>query len=147
MSRDVTHLHGRLYIGGYPEPGDWRDFDIIYVVAGEAPPVANAYRGPQVRWFPFDDSETEDLTTGRLAAESVARNLLRGRKVLVTCAMGRNRSAFVCALALHLVTGARGARCAQLVKRKRVDRAGVRALQNRQFLGALNSLPSVHGAR
>jgi protein-tyrosine phosphatase len=144
MKRDITHLYGKLYIGGYPEPGDWRDFDLIYFVAAEMPPVRHGYLGPEVRWYPFDDSESVDLTMGRLAAESVARNLLRGRKVLVTCQMGRNRSAFVCALAIHLVTGASGARAAGLVRRLRVDRMGVRALQNRHFLARMNELPSVH---
>jgi protein-tyrosine phosphatase len=97
----------------------------------------------RVRHFPFDDSvrpSDEDLMTAWTAAEAVARDLRRGRRVLVTCAMGRNRSAFVAALALHLVTGEPGADMLALVRARRVDRTGVSALSNSAFRAYLRGL-------
>lgn len=62
------------------------------------------------------------------AARCVARKVQRGRRVLVTCAMGLNRSGLVTGLALRRL-GIGGDEAVELVRRAR----GPRALSNRAF--------------
>lgn len=74
------------------------------------------------------------------AARLVVKALKRGDHVLVTCAMGRNRSALIAALALHKLTGKPGAWCARFVRERRRDREGTPALDNRHFVRLLLQL-------
>ena len=76
------------------------------------------------------------------AAEIVARRVRSGERVLVTCAMGRNRSGLVSALALHFLTGISGAEAARLVKARRHN-----ALTNRYFMAALFKVPAARRMR
>jgi protein-tyrosine phosphatase len=141
---DASQIIGGLWVGGAPPPGNYADrFDVLVFTAEEYQPDDRHFPGARVRRFPFDDSvrpSDEDLMTAWTAAEAVARDLRRGRRVLVTCAMGRNRSAFVAALALHIVTGEPGADMAALVRAHRVDRTGVSALANSTFRAYLRGL-------
>lgn len=134
-----------LWVGAAPPPGDYSDrFDVIVLTADEYQPDAGMFPGVRVRHFPFDDSgqpTDRDLATAWDAAETVARYLRRGMRVLVTCRMGRNRSALVAALALYLVTEAPGEDILALVRDRRTDAVGVRALSNRAFQAYLRALP------
>lgn len=134
-----------LWVGSAPPPGDYTDrFDVIVFTADEYQPPAQAFPGVRVRHFPYDDQAqpTErDLMTAWSGAEAVARDLRRGRNVLVTCMAGRNRSALVAALAVHLVTGEPGRACLGLVRAKRIDQEGIRALSNKAFQQYLIALP------
>jgi hypothetical protein len=135
-----------LYVGSFPPPGNYADrFDVMVFTAEEHPPVEGMYPGVRVRYFPFDDAREpaqRDLMTAWTAGEAVARDIRRGRRVLVSCRMGRNRSALVAALAIHFVTGASGAEALELVRSRRVDDVGVRALSNQAFQRLLRSLPA-----
>ncbi len=135
---DASPITQRLWVGSAPIPGaDYGAcFDMIYLVSAEYQLPPGAFPDVSVRRMPFDDSmqpTREDLATAWLAAESVARNIRRGRRVLVTCSLGRNRSALVAALALHLLTGQSGAFAMATVQARRVDRLGVHALANPAF--------------
>jgi len=139
--RDVTRIYGRLYVGGAPiEPALYQDFDVIVLCAEELQFLAELYPDKRVRLVPFDDAPYVDgPTIHRVLAGSkrVAQDVARGRKTLVSCAMGRNRSALVTALSLHYLTGAPALTCGERVHQLRVDREGVRALQNRTFVEVL----------
>lgn len=140
---DVTHLAGNLWIGSAPRDArDYREFDRIYFVAEEIPP-GPAFAPEQARYYGFDDRDLdqETLTTARIAADSVTRDLIQGRRVLVTCAMGRNRSALVSALAMHMMTGMPGAEIAAFIAGKRTDQLGTPALSNDAFRAYLEALP------
>lgn len=139
---DVTHLAYRLWIGSAPgAPFDHsivgaprhEDFDVIFFCADEWPPPPGGIPGVKIRRCAFDDSArltNADIQTAMAAAQQVARDLVKGRTVLVTCMMGRNRSALVSALALHMLTGESATRMGRLVQSKRRDPMGVPALSN-----------------
>lgn len=140
---DATLVAHNLFVGSAPLPGV-RGFNVIVLCANDYQPPATHYPGVIVERFPFDDAET--LTSRELgvpvqAARTIGRHLEQGRVVLVSCRMGRNRSAFVAALALHLATGRSGKECSEQVRRNRVDPMGVRALANPSFRRSLEKLP------
>ncbi len=134
-----------LWVGAAPPPGDYsKDWDVIVFTAEEYQPDAKLFPNVRVRHFPYDDSNrpsAKDLDTAWSAAEEVARYLREGRRVLVTCRMGRNRSALVAALAVYIVSGAPGREVCALVREKRVDQTGTNALENRSFRELLRALP------
>lgn len=140
---DASPIIPNLYVGSAPVPGT-KGFGVIVLCAEEYQPKAAEFPGVRVEHFPFDDREVltrREIETPVMAAQKVAYHLRAGRKVLVTCQMGRNRSAFVAALALHLVTGKNGKACAEHVRKRRTDPMGVSALSNRGFRSALEKLP------
>jgi protein-tyrosine phosphatase len=142
----ASRIVGDLYVGAAPPPGNYADqFDVIVLTADEYQPAASMFPGVRLRHHPFDDSpdpQPRDLMTAWTAAEAVAQDMRRGRRVLVSCRMGRNRSGLVAALALHLVTGESGAAVLALVRERRVDDVGVHALSNRAFQRFLRTLPA-----
>jgi hypothetical protein len=130
---DVTHLAHRLWIGSAPHDARGRErFDVIMLCAQEWQPSSRLFPTAIVRRCPFDDGGMgdDDVQIAMAAAEQVARDLVSGRTVLVTCRLGRNRSALVSALALHLLTGESATRMGRLVRSKRKDPTGVSALSN-----------------
>lgn len=136
-----------LYVGSEPPPGDYTGMvDVIVLVAEEYQPDDSAFPGVRVRRFPFDDTRVpsdRDIAMAWAAGEAIARDMRRGRRVLSTCHMGRNRSALVAALALHLVTGESGAEALRIVRSRRTDDVGVRALSNPTFQRLLSALPAL----
>jgi len=135
---DATPLFEGLAVGSFPPPGHTvrrAGFDTLVLCAQELQPRGSSYPGVKVIHAPFDDTEDSGpaLRVASAAARHVARHVSDGQVVLVTCAMGRNRSALVCALAIHLLTGCSGEEAARHVRSRRVDREGVPALQNRTF--------------
>jgi protein-tyrosine phosphatase len=83
---------------------------------------------------PLDDDPSRQLREDEIAlavktAGRVARRLRAGRRVLVTCAMGLNRSALIAALAMHDVFGMEAD---EIVTRLRSAR-GAWALSNPHF--------------
>jgi protein-tyrosine phosphatase len=140
---DVTHLIGDLWIGALPPSAKgYEKFDVIYFVAEEHPPPAGTFSKQQTRFFGFQDGPLtlSMLSTALEAADMVTRDLVEGHRTLVTCAMGRNRSAFVCALALHMLTAERGVETGRYVQEKRRDRLGIQALTNESFRAYLEKL-------
>ena len=134
---DASPITRYLSVGGAPKPGFYGGpFDVVVLVSKEYQPAHGEIQGVIVRRFPFDDSlhpTDTDFRTAWAAASAVTDDIMRGRRVLVTCNMGRNRSALVAALALHMVTGMSGADALKAVQARRVDLLGVRALSNPAF--------------
>jgi protein-tyrosine phosphatase len=134
-----------LWVGGAPPPGDYsRDWDVIVFTAEEYQPEAKLFPKVRVLHYPYDDANPpsqRDMDTAWTAAEEVANQLRARRRVLVTCRMGRNRSALVAALALYIVSPASGTDVCALVREKRIDQTGTNALANRSFRELLRALP------
>lgn len=153
MNLDVTHLAGPLWIGSHPltlspccdehDPHARRadelaraGFEVVVLCAEEWQPEI-----PRVETIhaPFDDDHTgldEDQTkTAFRAARRTARRIVQGKKTLVTCWAGRNRSGLVCALALSRVSGSHPRKAADLIRAKRAG-----ALTNTAFRAFLSSL-------
>ncbi len=103
---DASRIANRLYVGGKPPfDRDLPEIDVLVLCAEEIQPQRPAFHG-RVIHCPLPDAALDQpalvraLTTGR----AVADELVAGKRVLVTCAMGINRSALVACLALGLVT-------------------------------------------
>lgn len=96
---------GRLAQGSAPPPGVCFDprfripFDVIVLAAEEYQPDLPGYI---VIHAPLDDAMPSELEQARIrsAAREVVRHVRAGRRVLVTCFMGRNRSGVISGLAL-----------------------------------------------
>lgn len=108
MSR--SEILPNLFVGSKPAPGRHEGIDTIVLAALEYQPPADQFPGAEVIHVPLDDApgrsmyETEIIDATKAAAR-VARRLRAGRRVLVTCQMGLNRSALIAAIAMHDVYG------------------------------------------
>jgi protein-tyrosine phosphatase len=122
-----------LWQGDAPPPGaNYGDFDLVVLTAYEYQPKA-AEMNVDVFHAPLDDDpwrppSMREQAIALGAAREVARRLRKGQRVLVTCAMGLNRSGLVSALALRM-QGASGPQAIAAVRRAR----GENALNNGQF--------------
>jgi predicted protein tyrosine phosphatase len=95
-----------LFVGSKPAPGRHDCVDAIVLAAIEYQPPADQFPGAEVLHAPLDDDSSRQMREDEIAlavkaAGRVARRLRAGRRVLVTCAMGLNRSALIAALAMH----------------------------------------------
>jgi protein-tyrosine phosphatase len=105
-SYDCSNIAKRLWVGAVPPfDRDLPDFDVLVLCAKELQPAQLAFHGHVIR-CPVPDGQLEmhELKRVLLSGRAVAENLRSGKRVLVTCAAGLNRSALVAALALGLVT-------------------------------------------
>ena len=144
LGLDTNRIVSGLYQGAFPAPGHAvRDarFDVLVLCASEVQLSADRYPGVAVVHCPLWDGELKpaEWELAKRAANAVARAMLQQKRVLVTCAAGRNRSGLVTALALHLITGKSGAECVRHVVRCRTNAP---ALTNFSFVRALCALPS-----
>jgi Dual specificity phosphatase, catalytic domain len=85
-----------LWMGGSPL-GGYGDFDVVVDLEHAAPWFE--FDGVHVHW-PIDDGPMPDPTTALALGEFVAEFVRLGRKVLVHCSAGLNRSGLIVALAL-----------------------------------------------
>ena len=135
---DADRVLPKLWIGSRPPPGSAlaaAGYQILVLCAAELQPKSATFPGlPLVLHAGIrDDRPTGDeLSIAHEAAIEVAHALLRDRRVLVTCAMGLNRSAFVVALAVHVLTNNDARSCIELVRSARPG-----ALANRHFVAHL----------
>jgi protein-tyrosine phosphatase len=103
---DASNVATRLWVGGKPPfDRDLPDFDLLVLCAQELQPREIAFHG-RVNRCPLPDGalDHQQLTHAVLTAKDVGDALLANRRVLVTCAMGLNRSALVAALAMARAT-------------------------------------------
>jgi hypothetical protein len=138
---DATLIMNGLYQGSIPSPGtSLKDSGFTGVVfsAREYQPPAQRYPGVKTINIPLDDVgfplTISEIEAARQTANSVANEIRRGGKVLVTCAMGRNRSGLISALTVIFLTGCSGRIAVQLIKSVRPN-----SLTNPQFVDYLVS--------
>lgn len=138
---DADRLAPKLYIGSWPKPWEGSDllrlmgFDTIVLCAQEYQPPAHRFPGLKVIHAPFDDRPLLSLSDTHIVqttARQVYGELQRGRRVLVTCQAGRNRSGLVCARVLMKMSGAPAHLVVDHVQRLRRD-----ALTNEVFVRSL----------
>lgn len=138
---DASKLGPKLYQGSYPREGiRQHGFDVLVLCAEELQ-LREAEPGLRVIHCPLNDSPyvqfgQREWNRAWRAAEQVTDLLLRGARVLVTCAQGRNRSGLVSALVLYRITAMNGVECVHHIRQLRAD-----ALTNHQFVAALRQLP------
>jgi len=105
---DMTKIAPNLWLGAHPPTGrhvSLHGFDVLVLCAEEYQPPASNFDDVAVVHAPFDDNRKtgmlpEEKIIAEQAAVKVAEALQDGKEVLVTCWMGRNRSALVASLAL-----------------------------------------------
>lgn len=144
---DATEVVPGLFIGSKPSHGR-HPFDVIVLAAEEYQPHASRFPGSEVISMPLDDAPLRGMTTDEAAGavsagQAVARHLRAGRRVLVTCAMGLNRSSLVAAIAMHAVHGMSADEIITRVRRAR----GRWALSNPNFEKLLRAVVDVKKER
>jgi protein-tyrosine phosphatase len=123
---DINKIVENLWQGAIPPRGDTlvkKGFQVLVLCASENQ-NADAYPGLQVICAPGDDDERvhrmeRDLKVWIPAAQQVADAVRQGKKVLVTCMAGLNRSGMVIALALRELTGWSGPAIVKHMKAQR----------------------------
>lgn len=142
---DAHRIAPKLYQGAVPPEGDVlarRGFDMVVLTAAEHQPPATRFRGVEVVHAGYHDAirlSPIDLARAKIAASKVATALGSGKRVLVTCYMGHNRSGLVSALALYLLAEGRltGRDAVVIVQSGRPG-----ALRNQAFVAMLEGLPA-----
>lgn len=105
MAVDASNITKRLWVGSAPPFDRELPFDVLALCAVEIQPKQLAFRGAVIR-CPIPDAyltigQTQRaLSSGRAVGEA----LRAGRRVLVTCAAGLNRSSLVAGIGLGLVS-------------------------------------------
>lgn len=135
---DASRVFNRLWVGGRPPfDRDLPDFDLLVLCAEELQPKELSFHGVVFR-CPLPDAtlDIQQLTTAVMAARAVGDALLQGSRVLVTCAMGLNRSAFVASMAIARATRMTAPDIIALLRSKR----GPLALSNAYFRACLSRL-------
>ena len=136
-----------LFISSKPSPGRHADVDAIVLTAVEYQPPADLFPGAEVLHVPLEDDASRPLRVDEIAVairagRRVAKRLLAGRRVLVSCAMGLNRSALVAALAMHEIYGMNADEIIARIRRER----GAWALSNPGFVQLLRAVIAEHHA-
>lgn len=141
-----TRLAKHLYIGAEPPMGPGlyaHGFDVLVLCAEEYQPPSSQFPGLNVFHVPFDDSVNRmgrtQIRRLQIVAQQVAEEWKRGKRVLVTCHMGINRSALMSALVMSLISGESPAECGSLIRGLRTY-GGMRALDNPYFRTILSEL-------
>lgn len=135
-----------LLVGSRPAPGRHEGIDAIVLSAKEYQLPAESFPGTEVIHAPLDDApgrsmHESEIETALKTAGQVADRLRRGRRVLVTCWMGLNRSALIAALAMADVYGMEAD---EIVRRMRRAR-GMWSLSNSNFEKLLRVAIDVRG--
>ena len=143
---DCHEIAPGLFVGSAPQFGGAvarAGFDVLVFCANEHQPPGEAHPGVVIARARLED-DGSPMSKGHMhqalaTAGFVAARVREGKKVLVTCFQGRNRSGLVAALALTALTGASGACCARAVRARRQAPHGP-ALTNRSFLRLLDAI-------
>ena len=142
---EASMIAPNLWQGSFPMPGGGlrRDgFDVVVFCAMEVQPPSSMYPGMVTIYAPNDDDSSrqptrEEIEIARKASRLVASYVASGKKVLVTCMAGRNRSGLVTAMALCRLYGLSGSQALTLVKSRRRTVLG-EALTNERFAELLH---------
>lgn len=134
----ADRVYRNLWMGSAPmcESEDSRRmhlrFDVLVLAAMEHQPSSRCFPGVKVIHAPIDDGPQvpdNELRIVQQASILVANALRHGKRVLVTCWQGRNRSGFIVALALVRL-GCAPDKAIELIRRAR----GETALSNQAFV-------------
>lgn len=139
---DAVEIMPGLWLGSFPTTGDLAQlgFDVLAVVAKEhaTPGLASQFPGVRVLLAPLEDKSLDEGAVQQAISIARAAHALwkAGRRVLIVCHMGINRSALVTAMVLHIARGISGAEAVQAVRRARPG-----SLSNSSFLAYLLRIP------
>ena len=136
-----SRITENLWQGPMPPPGGTvarAGFTMLVMCASEFQPPAERYPGVQVIHAPNEDILNlgrERAVTAVHGAQAAAAAIRQGRRVLVTCAAGLNRSGLVSGLTLRLLKDWSPEECIA-----RIQHARPGALGNLVFCHAIRTL-------
>lgn len=139
MKIDANCITPRLWQGSNPPQGPALralGFNTLALCAREHQYPSEMYPGLRVLKVPMDDSAWVPVEEAQAAARVLADEHRVGRKILVVCNMGLNRSGLVTALTLWHLSGRPGVECLWQVQSRREG-----ALFNHEFSTYLYMLP------
>lgn len=133
---DASNIAKRLWIGAAPPlDRDLPEFDVLVLCAAEIQPSRVGFTKKIIRCgVPDGELTRAELQRILAAARDVAQALAAGKRVLVTCAMGLNRSALVTGLALEMCVELTSHQIIALIRQKR----NPQALFNEHFVMILH---------
>lgn len=129
MGLDYDWIADGVAQGSYPEPPRSvfdNGFDVLVLCASDL--QARSLKAPsnkRVMRVPMKDDiyrpvSPEVARAAHTAAQDLAREVMRGRRVLITCAQGLNRSALVTGLTLmYLMPTISGRQVVQIIRQRR----------------------------
>jgi hypothetical protein len=138
---DANEIAPQLWQGSAPPTGPTvrrSGFDVLVLCAQEYQPPPPDFPGVRVIHAPMDDRAWIPEMEAHKAAQAAAAHIRAGRRVLVTCYKGWNRSGLVSALTLWYLTGLHGS---HLVRRVRARRPVPENRANRHFAAYAAGLP------
>jgi protein-tyrosine phosphatase len=136
---DADCVGSRLWVGSVPTELVCQHFEVVVLAAMEFQHLELACETVRV---PLDDDgypSGDDRRRALEAARVVHRHREEGRRVLVTCAQGKNRSALIAALALML-EGSDATTAIAKVRDGRKLPMGLKALENDGFVQFLHEV-------
>jgi protein-tyrosine phosphatase len=123
---DATEVYPNLFIGAGPRPGmvPKDAVDVLVLAAAEYQPKDDEFPGVEVLRAKLYDEKDKPLDLAAINAavktgQKVAKALADGKTVLVTCRSGLNRSAFVAAIALMVLTPTPADHVVEFLREKR----------------------------
>lgn len=137
---EFANVIGNLYQGAAPPPRGLENmFDAVVLMASEYQPNEKQFEGIEVLHAPIRDTKPapDEIQRAYAAAKWVSKRLKSGKKVLVSCMAGLNRSGFVSAMAL-VMDGYNPKSAIHLVKNAR----GPKALSNTYFVNIIKGMKS-----
>jgi len=146
---DAHQIAPKLWMGAAPPLGlllASHGFDILVLCAKEYQPPTEWFPGVEVARVHLSDNgrtpfSAQDAFSAFQVASQLAKCIKFGRRALVTCWEGRNRSGLVTALTLTQLTGCSGVEACCAVRARRIARKGP-ALVNQEFVDALSVIPA-----
>ncbi len=138
---DASFIARTLSQGSRPRTGEVvvrHGYDVLALCELQWQPRGERFPGVRVVHIPIDDENplrAETVWTARRGAKMVADHMRIGRRALVCCHAGLNRSGLVCALVLRELLGLPGAKCREMVQACRPG-----ALFNSAFASYLDGL-------
>ena len=135
---DATVVSPRLWIGAKPPlDKDLPGIDLLVLCSAGIQPEQLAFHGTVLR-CPIPDAELDQAQVRLVlqTAVAVAKAIVTGKRVLVTCRLGLNRSALVIALALHQLTTMSGTEIVEHIRRQR----SLSALSNQHFVAIIQGV-------
>lgn len=149
---DFDQIHSHLFQGSYPKLSKelLQQFDVIVYCSMERQPKPSDLRlvppDKHVLSIPLDDNPYQPISRELAAmliklARQLATKVRAGRKTLITCTMGMNRSGLVTALTLMMATGCSGKNAVAAVRQHRRPASdGQQALFNPVFTRFVETL-------
>ena len=127
--------------GSYPEPplSAFKDFDILVLCAKELQSKSTrAPNGKHLVRLPMEDDiyrpvMPKDAQRYHGTARELAKAVMRGKKVLVTCAQGVNRSGLITSLIVMNLTTLPGRDVVRMLRQRRKVGGGAYPLMNPMF--------------